>query len=133
MRISRAFLRFSLVGVAGFLVDVATLYLFAPLLGWYLARVVSFLAAATATWWLNRRFTFGAHQDLTGFAPVLRQYLHYIVSMLAGAALNYGAYALTLQLVSGEAAGALGVAVGSVAGLAVNYLSASRLIFKRRP
>lgn len=126
------FLRFGIVGVIGFGVDVAVLYLLAPALGWYLARVLSFLAAATATWWLNRRFTFDARDSTGTLLQTLRQWGQYVVSMLAGAALNYGAYALTLQWLQGPYAAATGVALGSIAGLAVNFFSASRLIFKRR-
>ena len=49
MKLGREFLSFAVVGAIGFVVDVAVLYLAAPLLGWYGARVVSFLAAASAT------------------------------------------------------------------------------------
>ena len=130
-RVSPEFIRFGLVGVAGFLVDVAVLYLAAPNLGWYVARGVSFLAAATATWWLNRCFTFAARERVGAPDAIWRQYLQYVVSMLGGAAINYTVYVLTLHWLHDNGAGALGVALGSVAGLAVNYLSASRLIFKR--
>jgi len=129
MKLGRQFLSFAVVGAVGFVVDVAVLYLVAPLLGWYGARVLSFLAAATATWALNRRYTFKARN---ANASVLREYLGYLVTMLGGAVVNYGAYVLVLHWASGAWAPAAGVALGSCAGLAVNFLSARYLVFKAR-
>jgi putative flippase GtrA len=127
MKLGRQFLSFAVVGAIGFVVDVAVLYLVAPLLGWYGARVVSFLAAATATWALNRRYTFRRSQ-----ASVLREYLGYLVTMLGGAVVNYGAYVLVLHWATGPWAPAAGVALGSCAGLVVNFLSARYLVFRAR-
>ena len=42
MKAGREFLLFAAAGVAGLGVDVGVLYLAAPVLGWYLARVLSF-------------------------------------------------------------------------------------------
>lgn len=129
MKAGREFLAFAIVGAAGFVVDVAVLYLAAPVLGWYGARVLSFLAAATATWALNRRYTFsGRRSD----ASVLREYLGYLVTMLGGAVVNYGAYVLVLHWASGPWAPAAGVALGSCAGLVVNFLSARYLVFRAK-
>lgn len=129
MKAGREFLLFAAVGAAGFVVDVALLYLAASWLGWYGARVLSFLAAATATWALNRRYTFGARHSGTS---MLREYLGYLVTMLGGALVNYGAYVAVLQAFDGPWVPALGVAAGSCAGLAVNFLAARHLVFKAR-
>jgi putative flippase GtrA len=129
MKLGREFLSFAVVGAVGFVVDVAVLYLLAPLLGWYGARVLSFLAAATATWVLNRRYTFNGRNTN---ASVLREYLGYLVTMLGGAVVNYGAYVLVLHWVSGAWAPAAGVALGSCAGLVVNFLSARYLVFRAK-
>ncbi len=129
MKLGREFLSFAVVGVAGFVVDVAVLYLAAPLMGWYGARALSFLAAATATWALNRRYTFSARSSNDS---VLREYLGYLVTMLGGAVVNYGAYVLVLHWVTGAWAPAVGVALGSCAGLVVNFLSARYLVFRAR-
>jgi putative flippase GtrA len=125
--ISRRLVQFALIGTLGFVVDVAVLYAAAPLLGWYAGRIVSFLAAATATWHFNRRWTF-ADAD-AGKRQGLRPYLRYLSSMLAGATLNYTVYALTLQFVPLQHAAALGVALGSIAGLGLNFMAAHFLIF----
>lgn len=129
MKLGREFLSFAVVGAAGFVVDVAVLYLMAPVLGWYGARVLSFLAAATATWALNRRYTFAARRS---GGCVLREYLGYLVTMLGGAVVNYGAYVLVLHWATGAWAPAAGVALGSCAGLVVNFLSARYLVFRAR-
>lgn len=132
MKAGREFLAFAVVGAAGFVVDVAVLYLAAPLLGWYGARVLSFLAAATATWALNRRYTFAARRSSGAAKPIVREYLGYLVTMLGGAVVNYGAYVLVLHWLEGPWVPALGVAAGSCAGLAVNFLAARHLVFKSR-
>ncbi len=127
MKAGKEFLSFVVVGAIGFGVDLGVLYLLAPYLGWYGARVVSFIAAATATWALNRHFTFSERRS---GASILREYAHYLLTMVAGALVNYTAYVLTLHWVGGPLAPALGVAIGSCAGLAVNFLSARHLVFK---
>jgi putative flippase GtrA len=129
MKLGREFLSFAVVGAIGFVVDVAVLYLAAPLLGWYGARVLSFVAAATATWLLNRRYTFsGRRSDVS----LPREYLGYMATMLGGAVVNYGAYVLVLHWLAGPWAPAAGVALGSCAGLVVNFVSARYLVFRSR-
>lgn len=127
MKVGKEFLSFVVVGAIGFGVDLGVLYLLAPYLGWYGARVVSFIAAATATWVLNRHFTF---RERRSGASILREYAHYLLTMVGGALVNYAAYVLTLHWVGGPLAPALGVAIGSCAGLVVNFLSARHLVFK---
>jgi len=129
LRTRHRFALFALIGTLGFVVDVAVLYATAPLLGWYAGRVVSFLAAATATWQLNRRWTFADAAPAS--RQGLRPYLRYLGSMLAGATLNYAVYAATLYLAPFAHAAALGVALGSIAGLALNFLAARFLVFGR--
>ncbi len=130
MKISSQFLRFCVAGVLGLVVDVSVLYILSPALGWYGARVVSFTTAASTTWWLNRTFTFGPGANAVHALPIWQQYARYMVSMLGGAVLNYSAYAATLHWVHLPGAAALGVALGSCAGLTANYLSARHLVFK---
>ena len=132
MRIGSEFLSFAVVGAVGFVVDVGVLYLVAPVFGWYGGRVLSFVAAATTTWLCNRHFTFNARQS---GVPLWREYGHYLFTMLAGALVNYTAYALVLRWLAGPLAPALGVAVGSCAGLLVNFIAARHLVFRavRKP
>jgi putative flippase GtrA len=128
--VNSRFLRFCLVGAAGFLVDAGLLQglvTFADA-NPFVARIASFLAAATVTWRLNRRFTFAIGQAATG-----REWAGYVVAMTMGATVNYGAFAATLLLIPfARHQPWVGVAVGSVAGLAVNYLASSLIVFRNR-
>lgn len=129
MKTTRQLLWFVAAGALGFGVDVGVLYLLAPLLGWYLARVLSFLAAASFTWIFNRKLTFATHSG----GSMLAEYLRYVLAMLGGAGVNYAIYVLALQAwPGGSFTPALGVALGSIAGLAVNFLAARYLVFRRR-
>lgn len=124
------FVRFCVAGTIGFLVDVAVLYVAAPVLGWYAGRVVSFLAAVATTWVVNRQLAFRAQARRGSRSGIAQEFGRYLVSMLGGAAINYLAYVVTLHFYSGPLAAALGVAMGSVAGLSVNFLSARFFVFR---
>lgn len=121
-------LRFGVVGSIGFVIDAGVLQLLLWFgLGPYQGRLLSFLAAATATWLLNRRYTF-PHR---GSAPVHREWQRYVALMTFGGAVNYGAYALCLMNWSlAQAYPAIGVAVGSLIAMTVNFFSAKYLVFR---
>jgi putative flippase GtrA len=124
----KQFLRFCVVGAAGFLVDAGILQTLVAGLGLnpYASRLVSFLAAATATWWMNRHYTFVAARK-----PSRAEWQAYVGLMVLGALINYGAFALCIAFWRLALAQPwLAVAVGSVAGLGVNF-STSRLFFRR--
>lgn len=121
-------LRFGVVGIIGFLVDAGILMLLTgPLdINPYLARVPSFILAATATWLCNRYWTFA---DRRGHQR-LREWSRYMMAMLVGGLVNYSAFALSVATLDTVAAfPVIGVAIGSIAGMFVNYASSSRLIF----
>ena len=125
MDLSR-FLRFALVGAAGFFVDVAALYAsFALGAGVYTGRVISYLCAATFTWGVNRRFTFASKAR-----PSFGEWLRFLLANASGGLVNYGTYAALVSWGSGLLGHpALAVACGSIAGLVVNYLASSRFVF----
>ena len=135
----KTFLCFCLVGVAGLLVDLSVLYAAAPVLGWYLARILSFIAAATATWWLNRNYTFTAKpviknniSSIDRQASIWREYFSYLISMTLGGSVNYLTYVVTISLLSVHFAPMIGVALGSCVGLVVNFLMAKHFIFRHK-
>ena len=130
MKLQKQFLLFCAVGVAGLAVDIGVLYTLAPELNWYLARLVSFVCAATATWALNRKFTFEA-QEAKCWSAVARQYLGYLSAMVVGGAINYACYVVVMAMFSGPFVAAAGVAVGSVAGLLANFTLARQAVFRR--
>ncbi|MBU4263733.1 MAG: GtrA family protein [Proteobacteria bacterium] len=123
--------KFSLVGTLGFVVDAGSLQLLVSLAGInpYASRLFSYLLAATTTWWLNRRFTFTACDE----ACWKGQWLRYLVVNAAGGGVNYGVYALCLFLSEFVRQHLyLGVAAGSLVGLAVNFTASRYLVFQVR-
>ena len=128
LRLAGEFLRFGAVGTAGFVVDAGVLLAGLALgLGPWLGRVVSYLAAASTTYGLNRAWTF---RHRRGSAAAGRQWALFLALNLVGFACNYGTYALLIALVPLVAAQpVLGVAAGSLAGLAANFTLSRRFVF----
>jgi len=123
---ARQFGSFVIAGVLGFLVDVGVLYGALALgAGFIAGRLLSFVAAATATWLFNRRYTFSATDS------PWREWLRYMSVMLVGMAVNFTAYSIALWLVQGDWwwRPALAVAAGSGAGLLVNFVNAKRFVY----
>lgn len=128
MSLRREGLLFAVGGVIGFLVDASVVQALVGLGGWnpYLARVPSFLAAATVTWWWNRSHTF-AHRRTHG---VRGEWLRWIAVMAVGGLINYGTYAALVALFPVVRQWPwLGVAGGSVVAALFNFCAARRLVF----
>ena len=122
------FLRFAAIGTAGFVVDSAALYAAMHGLGagLYLGRALSWFCAATFTWAMNRRFTFADSR------PPLRQWLAFLAANAVGGAVNYAVYAILVSTSQVAAATPMiGVAAGSIAGLAFNFIASKWLVFRR--
>lgn len=126
------FLRFAAVGAAGFLVDAGALWLAmragaGPLGG----RALSYLAAATFTWALNRRLTFRDAGGDAGAGGALAQWARFLAVNAVGGAVNYAVFA-ALVLAGGAFAAhpTLAVAAGSASGLVFNFAFSKRLVFR---
>ncbi|HVH78392.1 MAG TPA: GtrA family protein [Stellaceae bacterium] len=120
------FVRFGCVGTITFLIDAAVLtaVLAAAPGHFYLGRVLSYLVAASAGWWLNRRFTFGSEDSRW------RQWLRYLAANLSGGLANYAVYAALIALVPFcRTQPALAVAAGAIAGLVFNFAASRRFVF----
>ncbi len=121
------FLRFGQVGVAGFLVDWACLTFFLWLgTGFFAGRGLSYLCAATATWAMNRRWTFASTDR-----ALLRQWGKFFSANAVGGAINYGVSAV-LVIAFPHVVGpypVLAVAAGSLSGLIVNFGLSKRFVF----
>jgi len=131
LKLSREVVLFAVGGVLGLLIDAAVVQILVSLLGWnpYLARVLSFLLAATFTWWWNRSYTFAGH--CTDRA-VHAEWLHWMGLMSVGALINYGVYALLLMSFSSlHRWPALAAAAGSAIAALVNFSTARGMLFKR--
>lgn len=124
-------LKFSMVGAIGLLLDITVLYAVADWLGWYGARLLSFVCAASVTWSLNRRYTFHHINHPNDMVIWGSQYLKYLLSMTLGGTLNYLVYIITLYYLPVFHAPMAGVALGSLAGLALNFSLAQSFVFKQ--
>ncbi len=128
-RIDPAFIRFGMVGVAGYTVDALVLYAatslggFSPITG----RFISFPVAVLATWLLNRSFTFKGPTVHTPW----RQALVYAGVQGAGGVANIGAYSLALAVDPAlKHMLLIPLAFGSAAGLCLTFLGAKHLAFR---
>jgi putative flippase GtrA len=128
-RLLAQFARFAVVGVIGFVVDAGTLYaaMAALSLNLYAGRVVSFLAAASVTWVLNRAWTF---RDAPR-KPSHRQWLQFVSVNSVGGLVNYGVYAVLVATVAlAHRWPVIAVAAGSVSGLSFNFVLSRSLVFR---
>jgi putative flippase GtrA len=125
------FLRFAAVGVVAAGVDMAAVELAVRLLGLdlYSARVLSYLCAATAAWWLNRRIAFADRSSNNRLA----EWARYLAANLLGGLINYGVYAVLVTALPVFAAHPfLAVGVGSLAGMMANFAMSQRFVFVGR-
>lgn len=128
MKVFRELFWFGLAGLIGFIVDSGVLYLLKSSLGLYYGRLVSFICAVLTTWVLNRQLTFKARASGLG---LFNEFSRYLGLMLGGGIVNYVSYALLVYFIEFVAEQPVwGVAVGSCAGMLVNYLLARFYIFR---
>lgn len=130
-RIGRAFIgqlwRFSLVGVAAFVINAGLVEILVPFVGPVRSQMIAFPLAATTAWWMNRHYTFGA----SGLAPH-REWLQYVLANSVGWLLNNATYlVLIFNLSLAYTHPFIAVAAGSIAGLAANFFLSRRMVFKK--
>jgi putative flippase GtrA len=129
--LDRKLIWFVLVGGAGFLVDAAVLQVlvFGFGLNVFLARLFSFVTAASVTWTANRALTFSAPSR--PWRALSAEWLRYLLTSLGGAAVNYGAFAIAISSApTVRSYPVIAVAIGSVAGMCVNYALYARVVFR---
>jgi putative flippase GtrA len=119
------FLRFALVGAAGFLIDAGLLALLHHGAGLdpFSARAVSVGCAAFSTWRLNRRVTFGA----SGASQATEAFRYAVVAALT-AGVNYVLYALALVLWPGLPP-VWALVMATLGAMLLSYLGYSRFVF----
>ncbi len=121
--------RFIVVGAIGFVVDGGILTLLHSLYDFSLlhARLVSFAAAVTATWYLNRQHTFRASKD----AQAIHEWGRYAVVNSIGALLNLGLFLWLVYQFSVLAAWPIvPLAMASAVALVVNFFASRHLAFR---
>ncbi|MDR3513656.1 MAG: GtrA family protein [Caulobacteraceae bacterium] len=131
-RIDPAFIRFGMVGVAGFTVDYLVLQAMVQVFGLnaFSGRLVSFSVAVATTWLLNRTFTF---RHRTSHGP-MRQAMLYFAVQGAGGLANYSAYSAAIFAAPALAHMlAIPLAIGSAAGLCLTFVGSKHLAFRAAP
>jgi putative flippase GtrA len=130
VKLSREIMLFAVGGIGGLIIDAGIVQLLVGLGGWnpYFARVLSFLIAATFTWWWSRHYTFAARQSNRSAHA---EWLHWMALMSLGAAINYGVYAvLLMNFPLLHRWPAIGAAAGSAVAAFVNFATARKMLFK---
>jgi putative flippase GtrA len=121
------FIRFGTVGFGGFLVDTSVVYGLRFWLGLYGAGLVSFVAAASFTWAVNRVWTFRGR----GGGSLIRQWLHFMAANALGFTLNRGTYFILVAFVPVCASNpVLAILAGVAAGMLVNFHLSRKLVFR---
>ena len=124
-----AFLRFALVGAAGFVVNEAALWIALHFLhlGKDAAWFFAFVPAVTFTWWGNRTFTFREHAS-TGARAMLHEWVRFVTTNSFGALVNLVIYELLIHL--SDASPLLALACGVLAGMAFNFTLSKKFVFR---
>lgn len=127
--VMRQFMKFGLVGLGGFVVDTAFLYIgiHALDLGRVAAGFFAFPFAVTFTWIGNRLFTFG-HME---HEPMAKQWAKFASVCAVGIIFNRGTYTAmvsTLPFVYDYPV--IGLLGGTAAGMFFNFFASKKLVFK---
>ncbi|WP_194712473.1 GtrA family protein [Noviherbaspirillum soli] len=128
-RTLRQFWRFGIAGGIGFVVDVLVLYIAVALgSGVYLGRVMSFFCATFATWQVNRNFAFATATTMSAWA----EWWRYVLAVLGGGLVNYLLFSLAVAtLRPSPLLPMISVAIGSIGGMVVNFISTKVLVFRQ--
>lgn len=128
-------LKFGSIGIAGYVVDCSVLYaclimVIDPLVG----RIFSFICAVVTTWLLNRRLTFPQKTDSVKSSLIGREATRYFMAMSLGGAINILIYNFIVRsVVYFDALPAIGIAVGSVFGMSINFTLAKYWVYRNSP
>ena len=127
------FLRFGVVGGAGFFVNEAVLLAAQKLLhvgphwGWFIA----FIPSVTFTWWGNRTLTF-ADQASQGHVGILAEWGRFVATNSFGALANFAVYAALIGLAPFPLdVPYVALAIGVLVGLVFNFTLSKKLVFRK--
>ncbi len=129
---NRRFFLFAVAGVVAFFVDLFALIISREVLGLglYAGRFISYLAAATCAWYINRTVTF---KQVSSNDSIVMQWWKYLWANSVGGVLNYLVYALLVYSFGDHIiVYSLAVGAGSLSGLVVNYTLSKMFVFKNR-
>lgn len=121
------FMRFGLVGAAGFVVDTGVVYGLRGAIGIYGAGAAAYVCAASFTWLFNRLWAFrdAAHQ------PAARQWAIFLATQSVGFVVNRGVFAVlvTVSALCAEHP-VIATFAGMLAGMFLNFAFARRYVFR---
>jgi putative flippase GtrA len=126
------FLRFSVVGGFGFVVDVSVFFLLHDIAGLnaYAARPFSILAAMICTWLGNRILTFRDHAA-EGVGAIFAEWLKFAATNTVGALLNYATFASLVGFAPPPFNYRyLALVAGTAVGLVFNFTLSKRIVFR---
>jgi len=119
---------FGAIGTVGFVVDAGVLTWLVRTQGWglYESRALSFGLAVTATWYLNRRYTF---RRRTGDDRA-QEYGRYLAVQILGSLINLAAYMAVIAALPALAAyPVLPLAAGSALAMIFNFAASRGFVF----
>ncbi len=126
------FIRFGMVGTAGYVVDLSVLAIdtgvfhmdFAP------GRAVSIFVALCFTWFGNRNLTFPLRRA-HGFSKIVEEWLKFVGANAVGATVNYLSSVVLVHFASAPFNNKfVAQACGVIIGLLFNFTLSSKLVFK---
>ena len=129
--IDPAFMRFCVVGGAGFVVDAGVLYALVGLahMGPVPARLCSFVVAMLTTWTLNRLWTF---RSLRGHHHPIKEAGLYFLIQMSGGAVNIATYSAALAVFPSLVHWlVIPLAFGTATGLVINFLGSKHIAFPK--
>jgi putative flippase GtrA len=121
------FMRFGVVGAAGFMVDTAVVYALRGPIGIYAAGAAAYIFAASFSWLFNRIWAF-RH---AARRPAARQWAIFLMTQSVGFVVNRGVFALlvTISPLCIEHP-VLATFAGTLAGMFINFGFARRYVFR---
>jgi putative flippase GtrA len=128
----QSFVRFAVVGGAGYLVNAAALTVFTRTLklGADPALAGAIFVAMCFTWAGNRYLTFGARRA-HGLRGMTEEWLRFVGANLLGAVVNYAVALALLHYGPGVLSNLyVAQACGVLAGLVFNFTLSSRMVFR---
>ena len=121
----RQMLIFGIVGTIGFAVNAVALQIALLAFGPITAQFIAFPFAVTATWWLNRRYTFRSE------LPWRREWMRYVTANFIGWIVMNGTYvALVVSSTFIHAHPVIALAAGSLAGMTFNFAVSKWVVFR---
>jgi putative flippase GtrA len=125
-RVVADFLRFGVVGFAGFLANTAVIYAVRGFLSLYAAGVLAWVMAATVTFSLNRAWTFRGRNA----GRVHHQWLRFLAVNSVGFVLYYAIFSLLIAHFALCAAQPVLAVLGGVAvGMVANFTLSRKFVF----